>query len=169
MPPAAPAIADVPVPLDTSSAVAIDLPLNTETLVLKEGTEVILKFAETLSSSTAADEDPVNLVLDQDVVIGNTVVVKAGAMALGRVTHAKKAGMIGKAGELNIRLEYVDTGNGKIKLRGTKNPEGKDKTGTAVALTVLFGPIGLIKHGKNVEVKRGTPLMAYIAEDTPLR
>ncbi len=40
--------------------------------------------------------------------------------------------------------------------------------GTAVALTVLFGPIGLIKHGKNVEVKAGTPLTAYVDEDAQL-
>ena len=32
--------------------------------------------------------------------------------------------------------------------------------GTAVALTVLFGPIGLIKHGKNVEVKASRPCEA---------
>jgi hypothetical protein len=25
----------------------------------------------------------------------------------------------------------------------------------------LFGPIGLIKHGKNVEIKQGTPLLVY--------
>jgi hypothetical protein len=37
--------------------------------------------------------------------------------------------------------------------------------GTAVALTVLFGPIGLIKHGKNVEIKEGTLLTAYVDQD----
>jgi hypothetical protein len=42
--------------------------------------------------------------------------------------------------------------------------EGQGKEGTAVALTVLFGPIGLIKHGKNVDIKEGTPLMAYTDE-----
>jgi len=34
-----------------------------------------------------------------------------------------------------------------------------------VALTVLFGPIGLIKHGKNVDIKAGTPLLAYTDEN----
>jgi len=47
-------------------------------------------------------------------------------------------------------------GDGRLRLRGTKGKEG-----TAVALTVLFGPIGLIEHGKNVESKEGTPLVAY--------
>jgi hypothetical protein len=32
-------------------------------------------------------------------------------------------------------------------------------------LTVLFGPIGLIKHGKNIDIAAGTPLTAYVADD----
>ena len=42
---------------------------------------------------------------------------------------------------------------------------GDDKTGATVALTVLFGPLGLIKHGKNIEIKEGTPLTAFVADD----
>src|SRR5215469_1952225 len=134
-------------------------------LVLKEGTDVKLKFAQDLSSKTAAEDDPVNLVLDEDLKVGDVVVAKAGAKALGTVTHVKKAGMMGKAGELNMRLEYVLVGDSRMKLRGTKGKEGQGKEGTAVALTVLFGPIGLIKHGKNVEIKEGTPLSAYVDQD----
>jgi hypothetical protein len=52
-----------------------------------------------------------------------------------------------------------------MRIRGTRGREGEGKVGTAVALTVLFGPSGLIKHGKNVEVKEGTPLMAYVDQD----
>ncbi len=134
-------------------------------LVLKEGADVKLKFAQDLSSKTANDDDPVNLVLDEDLKVGDVTVCKAGAKAVGTVTHAKKAGMMGKGGELNLRLEYLIVGDTRMRLRGTKGKEGEGKVGTAVALTVLFGPIGLIKHGKNVEVKQGTPLLAYVDQD----
>jgi len=134
-------------------------------LVLKEGTDVKLKFAQDLSSKTATDDDPVNMVLDEDLKVGDVTVCKAGAKALGTVTHAKKAGMMGKGGELNMRLEYLLVGDTRMRLRGTKGKEGEGKVGAAVALTVLFGPIGLIKHGKNVEVKQGTPLLAYVDQD----
>jgi len=134
-------------------------------LVLKEGTYVKLKFAQDFSSKTAADDDPANLVLDEDLKVGDVTVCKAGAKALGTVTHAKKAGMMGKGGELNLRLEYLLVGDTRMRLRGTKGKEGEGKVGAAVALTVLFGPIGLIKHGKNVEVKQGTPLLAYVDQD----
>jgi hypothetical protein len=64
-----------------------------------------------------------------------------------------------------LRLEYLIVGDSRMRLRGSKGREGEGKVGTAVALTVLFGPIGLIKHGKNVEIKEGTPLTAYVDQD----
>jgi hypothetical protein len=137
-------------------------------LVLKEGTDVKLKFSDDLSSKTASEGDPVNLVLDEDLKVGDVVVVKAGAKATGTVSNAKKAGMMGKGGELNLRLEHLKAGDVRVRLRGSKGKEGEGKVGTAVALTVLFGPIGLIKHGKNVEVKAGTPIAAYVDEDVAL-
>jgi hypothetical protein len=33
---------------------------------------------------------------------------------------------------------------------------------------VLFGPIGLIKHGKEIVVKEGTPLAAFVDDDIAL-
>ena len=134
-------------------------------LILKEGTDVRLKFAEALSSKTAADDDPVNLFLDEDLKVGDVTVAKAGAKALGTITNAKKAGMIGKGGELNLRLEYLIVGDSRMRIRGSRGREGDGQVGAVVALTVLFGPIGLIKHGKNVEIKEGAPLMAYVDQD----
>ncbi len=135
---------------------------------LKEGTEVHLKFAEAITSKTAIEDDTVNLVLDEDLKVGDVVVAKAGAKAVGSVTHAKKAGMMGRAGELSMRLEHIKVGDSRIRLRGSKGKEGEGKEGTAIVLTVLFGPIGLIKKGKNIEIKEGTPLNAYVGEDIAL-
>ena len=136
--------------------------------MLKEGADVNLKFAQDLSSKTSNEGDPVDLTLDQDLKIGDVIIAKAGAKAVGTITHAKKAGMMGKAGELNMRLQYLLVGDTRFKLRGTKGKEGQGKEGAAVALTVLFGPIGLIKHGKNVDIKAGTPLLAYTDENFEL-
>lgn len=139
-----------------------------ETYLLKEGTEVGLKFAQDISSKTAAEDDRVNFELAEELKVGDVIVAKAGTKAVGSVTHVKKAGMMGKGGELNVRLEYMKVGDSRVRLRANKGKEGEDKTGTTVALTILFGPIGLIKHGKNVEVKSGAPLKAFVDEDIRL-
>ena len=135
---------------------------------LREGTDVSLKFAETVSSKTATDEDLINLILDEDLKVGDVVVARKGSKAVGRVTRSKKRGMLGRAGELSMRLEYLKVGDSRIRLRGNKGKEGEGKEGTTIVLTVLFGPIGLIKKGKDVEVKEGTILKAFVDEDIPL-
>lgn len=164
---AAPAAAAAPAAPASSAATAA--PAGPEgKLMLREGDEVKLKFLDDLTSKTATEGDPVNLELAEPLTVGNVVVARPGAKAVGEVSSAKKAGMMGRAGDLSIRLDHLTVGDTRVKLRGSKGKEGEGKEGTAVALTVLFGPIGLIKHGKNVEVKAGTPLTAYVDEDTAL-
>ena len=82
--------------------------------MLRDGTDVDLQFATTLSSKTSSEGDPVTLTLVDDVKVGDVVVVKAGSRAIGEVTKAEKSGMMGKAGELNIRLDYLKAGDVKI-------------------------------------------------------
>ena len=136
--------------------------------MLREGEDVPLKFAQDISSKTAADADPVTFILADDLKVGGVVVAREGSKAVGEVTNAKKAGMMGKAGELNVRLDYVKVGDSKIRLRGTKGKEGESGTTGAIVLTVLFGPIGLIKHGKDIDVKQGTSLKAFVSDDIAL-
>ena len=140
--------------------------------LVRDSTPVALKFAADLSSKTAHEGDPVEFLLDEDIKVGETVVVAKGAHAVATVSSAKKAGMLGKPGELNVQLQYLVVGSNHVHLRGTKGREGESKTGATVALTVIFGPIGLIKHGKNVDIPAGTPLTAYVDQDIwlpPLR
>src|SRR5437016_14261261 len=74
---------------------------------LKEGSEVSLIFADNLSSKTSVVDDKVNFTLDEDLKSGDTIVAKKGTKAVGTVTAAKKAGMMGRGGELSVRLEYI--------------------------------------------------------------
>src|SRR5271168_2333647 len=94
----APAAAPAPIP-QTSPVTAPATP--PAKIVLAEGSDVALTFDQDLSSKTAAEGDPVMCVLAEDLKVGDVVVAKAGAKAVGEVTNAKKAGMMGKAGELN--------------------------------------------------------------------
>jgi hypothetical protein len=150
------------------SASATPAAASAERVILKEGTEVPLVFSADLNSKTAVDDDTVNMTLAGDLKVGDVIVVKKGAPALATVTNAKKAGMMGKPGELSIRLEYLKTDDQRLRLRGNKGKEGEGKVGATVALTVIFGPIGLIKHGKNVDIPEGTPLTAYVDQDYTL-
>jgi hypothetical protein len=163
-----PAPAARPTAAPVAAAPAPNAPDASGRYMLRDGTDVNLVFAQDLSSKTSSEGDPVTLTLVDDLKVGDAVVAKAGSKAIGEVTKAEKSGMMGKAGELNIRLDYLKVNDAKIKLRGTKGKEGESGTTGAVVLTVLFGPIGLIKHGKNVEIKQGQSLHAFVGDDIAL-
>jgi len=74
--------------------------------------------------------------------------------------------MMGRGGTLGIRVESATTvDNQKLKLRSTTGKEGDDKTGTTVALVVLFGPLGFLKKGKNAVIKPGTEINEIISHE----
>lgn len=122
-------------------------------LLLKEGTEVPLKFATDESSRYATEGDKVELTLVSDLRVGDVVLVKQGAKAIAVVTHGKRSGMLpGSNGELSIQLKEMSSGGDRIRLRGGR---GRD---------AVLGSIGQIRHG-NLEVEEGTPVTGYVDED----
>lgn len=137
-----------------------------EKLTIPEGTEVRLRLSEKLVSGTAVEGSRFNLELDEAVSIGGQVVIPAGAKAVGTVMSSKKKGFMGKGGELNVMLDYVLVNDQRIRLRAAKASEGQNKMGATVALTVLFGPIGLLKRGHNIEMNPGSIIPAFVDQST---
>jgi hypothetical protein len=140
-------------------------PPKPKLFLLRDGTAVNLKFAENLSSKTAREGDRVSFVLDADLRVGDTLVVKSGASAVGEVSHVQKAGLLGRPAELGVRIRYLKAGSLRIPLRGTKVKETEGKTGT---IGTLLAPLGLLLPGKQIEVNEGARLVAYVDEDTAL-
>lgn len=138
----------------------------TSEVIIPDGTEFTVVTTEEITSKTATEGDPLSFKVLEDVVIGGRVVIAKDMLAKGIVANAKKAGMMGRGGSLGIRIESTTTvDNQKLKLRSSKGKEGDDKTGTTVALVVLFGPLGFLKHGKNAKIAPGTQIKVYSDEE----
>lgn len=136
-----------------------------KTIVIPDGTEISAITTETLSSKTSQEDDPITFKVEEDVVIDGTVVIAKGTLVKGSVTNAKKSGFFGKGGQLNIRVDSTETiDKQKLKVRAAKGKEGDSKTGTTVALVVLFGPLGFLKKGKQAEIKEGTKVKVFTDE-----
>lgn len=121
---------------------------------------------EEISSKTVTEGDPLSFKVADDVVIDGKIVIASGTLVKGEVSNAKKSGRMGKSGTLSIRILSTNTVDSqKIKLRASKGKEGEDKTGTTVALVVLFGPLGFLKKGKDAKIKEGTRITAYTDEE----
>ena len=135
-------------------------------VVIPDGTEITVVTIEEISSKTAVEGDPLTFKVDEDVIVNGKVVIGKGALVKGEVSNAKKSGRMGKGGALSIRvLSTMAVDDQKVKLRASKGREGDDKTGTTVALVVLFGPLGFLKKGKDAKIKEGTRIKAYTDEE----
>jgi len=137
-----------------------------ERVQLPEGTQVRLRMLDSLSSADAVVGERFNLELEADLVILGKVIVARGAKAVGVVTAARPKGLMGKGGELEVVLESLAVGEQRVPLRSAGAHYGNDKGGTAVTLTVLFGPLGLLKRGHDVQLGPGTMLEAWVDRAT---
>src|SRR4051812_10299456 len=96
---------------------------------LVEDTPVRLKLSRTMSSHDAKVDEKVDFEVIEDVKVGDAVVVQHGAMAMATVTEAKPKARMGKAGKLNMNIDYVQLVSGeKVPLRAVKGGKGGNHT-----------------------------------------
>ncbi len=138
------------------------------TLLLPEATPVKLKLLHSLNSKTVVVDDPLNFAVAEDLIVNGKITAKTGAVAIGRVRQAKPAGMFGRGAQLALEIQYMKVGRIRVPLRGSQVRSGDNKKGDMVALVVLFGLSGLVKHGSEIEVKKGSIFTAYVDQDTEL-
>ena len=143
---------------------------------LAEDTPVRIRLARTMSSKDAKVDDKVDFEVLEDVKLGEVVVIERGALAIATVTEAHPKRRLGRAGKLNMNIDYVRLVSGeKVPLRAVKGGSGGNHvaamTGAMVATGIVFfpaAPLFLFMHGKNITIPKGTEVTAYVAADTPL-
>jgi hypothetical protein len=143
---------------------------------LGEDTPVRLRLGQSLSSGTSKLNDKVDFEVVEDVKVGNLVVIAQGATAIGTVTEAKTKKSFGRAGKLNVNIDFVRLTNGeKIPLRAVKGGSGGSHTGAmtgaVVATAIVFfpaAPLFFFIKGKNIIIPKGTEITAFVAADTPM-
>ena len=145
-------------------AVPVPVPQG-RSVVIPDGSEIEAVTTELITSKTATEGDPITFKVDENLKIDGSVVIAKGTIIKGTVSEAKSSGAFGRGGKLSVRIESTQTvDKQKIHLRASKGKQGDDKTGTTVALVILFGPLGLLKKGKQAEIKEGTRVRVFTDE-----
>ncbi len=70
---------------------------------------------------------------------------------LGTVIDVQKRRMMGRSGDLNLSIDYMLIDGKRVRLRASQSGKGSNKIAATAVLTYLFGPLGLLKRGKDVE------------------
>jgi hypothetical protein len=125
-------------------------PDKPKTVTLPAGTEVSLEMAQDVSSRGTKPGEPVELTLARDLRVGDVLVAKVGARALGEVISAKKPDFWGDAGEISIRVKFLRVGDKKVELHGS---------------AAATGNVYVIIRGSQGIIKTGTPVSAFVAAE----
>lgn len=115
-----------------------------EEVVLKTGTVVPMQLVNTINGKDAVVGQIVDFRVTSDIKVGKTTVIPAGSIAKAQVVRAKKNGILGNPGEIQLTVNSVTAIDGsQVYLSGgTLVSEGKDK----LILSLFF--CFLIKGGK---------------------
>lgn len=142
--------------------------------VLEPGTEVTLRFNESVTSRNAELGENIDMVVAKDVMDDGTVVIPAGTPVVAEVTGISKRGVYGKNGRLEFRIQPIMTDDGMVLLepRGKGQEFSGSRTDTAAVATggglLVLGPIGLLGglfvQGKPMRIEEGMMLRTEVAQ-----
>jgi hypothetical protein len=137
-------------------------------IVIKEGTEVLLKVIDKLKSGEVKEGSVIQFLVEKAVTDENGfVLIPDDANAYGTVTKSSGAGMMGTSGSLEFTVDKVEAFNGKdIPLRGAREEEGTSSTGAVVAGALFVSVLSVFFRGSNAVVQPGTILRTYVDETT---
>jgi len=139
--------------------------------VLHAGARLHLVTSSAISSKTAKAGDKLNLLLDQDIEAGDTVVVPKGTPVDAVITKVTATQMLGSPGDLVFSVNSVTVRGKQIPLKGGETLTGASRVKTVATLFVAIpfaGAAGIAIHGHDAEIKPGMKLTAGVVSDTPL-
>jgi hypothetical protein len=143
---------------------------------LQDGTAVKLRLNRNVSSADATVGESVDFEVLEEVTINGYTVIPKGGTAIGTVTEAVPKRRMGRAGKLEIVLDYVRLADKeKAAVRAVKDVKGGSHTvGMTVGIVatgLLFWPAApffLFMHGKDITIPKGAEVTAYVNGDQRL-
>ena len=139
--------------------------------VLLKGTALRLITGEDVGSDTAKVGDRIRLLLDENVVVGDTIVAARGTAVDGTITRVDRAGTGGKPGVIAFEVQVLNAHGIAVPLSATltlaaRDPRAQEQKVGNVSLVHVAGSL---PAGDEAEIEPGMTLTASVGADTALR
>lgn len=157
----APAVAEAQYTVQWAAPAAV----TSATAYFPMGTPLQLTTRTELNTKDNHAGDRFYLEVAEPLVYCGQVVVPVGSIAVGEVMRAERNGHFGKRGQLDIRLDYVQTPNGPIRLSGRTARQGNGQGVLAIGGALFISWPMLFIHGTSGRMPADTVVTAYLADD----
>ncbi len=147
-----------------------------QAVTIPAGTIVTMQNQAELNSKTAKEGDAVYFNVAEDVKVGDIVAIPKGMEVDGEISKARKSGMFGKDGKIEVTYHTARAADGTPVplIVGDKTKDEYKRTagavGASAAGAIILGPVGLVGglfvHGNDVDIPAGTDMYAETKEDT---
>lgn len=139
-----------------------------KTVELPANTVFKISLNDDVSSKTNQVGDPVTFTVQEDVSVGNVLVLPKGAQGSGVVTKVSRPKSFGRSGALDVSFDQVFSVDDEV-IPTVLGPEAKEKlkmeaaaVGASTIGALALGPIGLVGgffvKGKDVSLPAGSTL-----------
>jgi hypothetical protein len=122
-----------------------------------------------LNTNDARSGERFYLEVAEPLVYRGQVVVPVGSIAVGEVMRSERSGNFGKRGELEVRLDYVETPSGPVRISGRSARQGLDQGVLAIGGALFVSWPMMFIHGTSGRLPADSPIIAYLADDLHFR
>ncbi|HLZ83707.1 MAG TPA: hypothetical protein VKQ54_09085 [Caulobacteraceae bacterium] len=132
------------------------------------GSEVLVELAEPVGTRGHKPGDHFKLRLAEPLIVGDQVVIPAGAAGEGEIIDVGRPGMGGRPAKLILAARYVETGGTRVALHafrlGGMGDSRKDAA-AALAAAPYIGILALAVTGGDLEYPIGARARAKVLAD----
>ena len=153
--------------------------LSRQTVTLPKDSLIKIKFMEDINSKTAQAGDKVDFIADDNVYVGEALVLPKGARGNATIKKVVQPRIFGRDARIDIDFSSVTAVNGeKIPVTVGELAKQQAKTvagaaGASIGGMVLFGPVGLVGgafvKGAQVTIPAGSNTYVQVLEDTTVQ
>ena len=118
---------------------------RTREVTVPQGTTVLLRWSETVSSRGSSAGDSFRTTVDQDVKIADSIAIPAGSVVTGRVTEAYQPQKVGGRARLAVKFTELELPSGESApidaVFSTAGKSSNVKDGAIIAGSTVGGAI----------------------------
>nr|WP_092071474.1 hypothetical protein [Dendrosporobacter quercicolus]NSL49348.1 hypothetical protein [Dendrosporobacter quercicolus DSM 1736]SDM26645.1 conjugation TrbI-like protein [Dendrosporobacter quercicolus] len=138
---------------------------------LPRGTMIPAELLTAVSSGDNKAGDKISFKVCEDVAVGNIVVIPKGTVGEGYVKAAKKAGLFGKSGSIQLDASNIETPGGlDVPLTMDFAKIGKNQRVELNYNNSIAGAaLSALIPGSNQKINEGAPIMIFVPVNVDLQ